>query len=226
MAQRADVHVQRARFADEVVAPNALQQFVAAHGAGCVLHQLTQQLKFLIGQFQQSPVPCGLAHRKVQLQAAAFQHAALFRRGRGAAAPQQRAHTGAQLQHAERFCHVIVRACIQADDLIVFRILGGQHHYGHARKARVRTHQLQRRNAVHTVQHDVQHRRVRHGILHFSQRVGRIRERAYRIAGRAQRHLQQHADALIILHHKNTRCLRHTDFPPFLTMGSAALQPP
>ena len=75
--------------------------------------------------------------------------------------------------------------------------------------------------------HDVQHRRVRHGILHFSQRVGRIRERAYRIAGRAQRHLQQHADALIILHHKNTRCLRHTDFPPFLTMGNlAGCRPP
>ena len=106
-----------------------------------------------------------------------------------AAAPEHRAHPGDELPRGERLGHVVVRAELQADDLVDLAVLGGQHDHRDVGALAQRPADLA---AGQAGQHEVEQDQVGAGAVEGLDRVR---------AGRADRDLE----ALLAQHVRTAR---------------------
>ena len=130
------MHVHRARVALIVVAPDEIEQVLAAVYAAGVLHQEFDEVELFHRQLDALAVLEGAAALGVDRDVAALQHRrglARLHADRGAA--QQGAHAGLELQDIEGLGHVIVRAGLEAHQQVGAFAARREHDHGHGRKA-------------------------------------------------------------------------------------------
>src|SRR5215210_7569321 len=120
------VHVYGARGAHARVAPDLLGQVLPALELAGTGGQRRQQLELLQAQVQGLAPDAGREVLRVQPQVAGFQDLAARPR-RGGAALEVRVDPRHQLLHAEGLGHVVVRPGLEALDLVLLGVLGGDH---------------------------------------------------------------------------------------------------
>ena len=107
LPQRPDVHVNRARFAVVIRAPDLFHELVAREGHAGMLQEQAQQLKFLECQLHTLPICRDGVRVEVDRNAAALQK---MRRCLHLAAAKDRLHAGDKLHDPEGLCEIVVRA--------------------------------------------------------------------------------------------------------------------
>ena len=147
--------VNRARFAEKILAPDRGQQLLARERPAGVCHERVQQLELLERELDTDAVGRNDVLTEVHLKAADADQLLLFRRA--AAAAQHRTDSRGHLHHAERLCKIVVRAEVKADDLVVLVALGRRHDDRDVGRARVGFQALEDGYAVLARQHDVEH---------------------------------------------------------------------
>ena len=118
LANVADVNANRARFAIELIAPNAIEQEVAREHFAAAEHEQLQKLELLQRQRQLFAVAERFVIADVDRQTADMKNAFFLILRCGAA--QQRLYAGDQLANRERLGDVVVRAQLEAQDLVHF----------------------------------------------------------------------------------------------------------
>ena len=214
LAQRLDVHVDRAALALKVIAPHALHQLLAREHATRVLHERKQQLVFLVRERDLLSVRQHRVRRRVGPDHAQLQAGGALLHARAA---QHRAHAREQLHHAEGLGHVVVRARVQTLDLVVLRALGREQDHRQLARAGAGAQPRKDGQSVLLRQHDVQQQQVGRLPLHCLAH-GRAVLKAVRVKpARRQRVEHQLADARVVLDAVN-RGHRPSSFRGFLPL--------
>ena len=129
-AEPADVHVDRSRLHNALVAPDPLQQAIARDHAILVLHQKAEQIELAPGESDLAPVhEHGHGVEIGKQMRAAIGQGQRFVTG---PPPQHRPHARRQFAQAERLGHIIVGAVLEPGDALVFTGARGQHDDWHA----------------------------------------------------------------------------------------------
>jgi len=157
------VHVHRARFADEVHAPDGVEELVPREGRAGIREEQLQKLKLLIGQRDARAADRDRVLLGTELERARAQH---LRRSFRRAAAQHRFHAGHELHHAERLHKIIVRAEVEPLYLVILRALCRGHNDGDVPQLRSRLHAAQKLDAVYPREHHVEHDKLGSLLLH------------------------------------------------------------
>ena len=157
LAQVADVGLEHARVAAEVVLPDVLEELRAREHAARVEHEVAQQAVLGRGELDVLPRAHDLVRVLVELDVLEREAARL---GLGqAAAAQDRADPGDELLEAEGLRDVVVAAEGEAADLVVGRVAGREEDDRHPRALGAEA--LGDVEALHVREHDVEHDEVR-----------------------------------------------------------------
>src|SRR5215210_5364279 len=122
-----DVHVYGARGAYARVPPHLFGQLLPALQLPRPRGQRHQKLKLLEPQVQRLAVYAGGEVLRIQPQVAGLEDLAARSR-RGGVALEVGVDPRDELLHAERLGHVVVGACLEALDLVLLGVLGGDHY--------------------------------------------------------------------------------------------------
>ena len=166
-AQVADVDVDGAGVAVVLVAPDALEQFVARKGAAGVRDEQLQELVLLGRQGDGLVVEPCLIGGKIEAQAADLQRLLppLLALAVLGGAAQHGLDAREQLAHGEGLDDVVVGAELEAEHAVDLLGLGGQHDDGDAARLRVGLETAADFEAVDFGQHDVEQHEVHTGGL-------------------------------------------------------------
>ena len=159
------MHVDRAGLAAVVHAPDLLKELVACERHARVGQKQAQEFKFFIRKRDTRAVDRDRVCVEIDDEPTAAQLMCSFFR---LAAAQHRLDAGHELHHAEWLDEVIVRAEVEAADLVVLRALGRSHDDRDGAQLRRRLHALQQLDAVHAGQHHVEHHQI--GLLRLERR--------------------------------------------------------
>jgi HlyD family secretion protein len=113
----------------QIVSPHALHERVATEDNPAVRGEQIQQIEFVRGQIDVTAIQPRETARGIDRQPAG-RHGRRMRPGGGAAASQQRTHSGDEFADAEGFRQVIVRATVESQNLVRFFATCGQHQDG------------------------------------------------------------------------------------------------
>src|SRR5215207_97588 len=116
-------HFDRVRDGERVVAPDLVEQLLAADHQALVAHQVLQELELALRQIDLTVRALDLVRVGVQRQVADAQRSHPARR----APAQQRAQAGEQLLALERLDEVVVGPDVQAGDARLERVTGREH---------------------------------------------------------------------------------------------------
>ena len=131
LAQAADVDVNGAGVALVVVAPDEVQETVPAVDAAGVFYEELDEVEFARGELDGAAVlACGAAVG-VDLEAAALDDGGGGAGGGHGGPAQQGADAGLELQDVEGLRHIVVRAGLEAQELVRILAAGGEHDDGH-----------------------------------------------------------------------------------------------
>src|SRR5579885_1160534 len=125
LAQPPHVNIDRSRFDERVSPPDHIEQLFARIDAHRVLDEEFQQFEFAQRQVLLSAVDEDLVGAEVDLEAAALVNAGRFGFARRVGASEERLDARDDLARAERLNHVVVRAHLEAEDLVHLGSLGG-----------------------------------------------------------------------------------------------------
>ena len=155
-AQALDVHVQGLGVADVIGAPHPVDELPAGEHPPAVAQEVLQEIELLQRHGHRIAVDGDDMALDVHDHAATAQDVLLqllLLELRLAAAAQHRADAGDELAGAVRLGHVVVRADLQAHDLVDFAVAGGDHDDRHIR---AQPDVLAHLGAAHARQHQVQ----------------------------------------------------------------------
>ncbi|SPE31588.1 hypothetical protein SBA6_160018 [Candidatus Sulfopaludibacter sp. SbA6] len=156
LAQAQDVDVHGAVGDGAVLAPDCVEQLLAAEDHSGAAHQKLQQPELRGGELQRRALQANLAAAGVQFQAAGLQHA----RGRCLVAKLE-LDARHQLAHEERLHYVIVGADLEAHDAVGLGGPRGQKDDGGGGEVRVLADAFADVEAVGIGQHDIEQDQVR-----------------------------------------------------------------
>ena len=179
-----DVHIDSSGLAIELIAPDAVEQEVAGQHLAAADDEQLEQLELLERQRQLLAVAEGLVVAHVDRESANVQDALILVLRCGAA--QKRLHAGNQLAHGEGLGDVIVRAQLEAENLVHFVALGGQHDDRNIRGGGLALQSSAHFHTVDTRQHDVQENQRRALVRADDQRVLARRRRHNAVSGSFQ----------------------------------------
>ena len=156
-AQTADGNIHRTQVAVVVIAPDVLHQFLAREHTAGRGRQKAEDIEFAGGKLECAPVLVDHAARTGDAQAVPSLRLRLFALLARKRAAHVRLDARHQLAHGERLCDIVVRAQLEAHDLVGLLLSRGQHD---DRNVALRTHAAADLEAVHLGQHDVEQNEV------------------------------------------------------------------
>src|SRR5262245_36070333 len=162
LAQVADVDVYGARIAVLGIAPDVLEQRLAAEHAAGRARQRGEDLELDVGDADLLRAQGDHAPLEVDLQLAAVEGLLVGRLRDHPRAPQGGLDAAAELAHREGLGYVVVGADLEAGDLVGLAALGGQHDDRHLA---ARAHLAADFDAVHLRQHQVEDDEIEAGLL-------------------------------------------------------------
>src|SRR5712692_283893 len=202
LPEPSDVHVDRLAIAREVMAPNVFQQGVAGVHASRVREQVGDQVELARRQLDVLCVHYDAACRAVDAEVAdrvELGHGFRLIRVRRCAAHHS-IDAGEHLADRKRLGDVVVRAELEADNLVDLGILGRDHDDRHAAALAQRATEVE---TAHAGQHQVEQDEVRAGGARRPQACSAVARVIHREPGRDEVVLEHLADALVVLHDKN-----------------------
>ena len=160
------MHVNGARLAAELIAPDIIQQLVTRKDNARMQQQKLQQLVLLKRQHDLLATHAHLMLQLMHLQrTAADKTIVRFRRLLRRAAAQHSLNACHHLQHAKGLGDVVISTTVKSLHLIILRALRRRHNHRNRRIALVCTQTRQNAHAVLIRQHNIQHNQLRDMLL-------------------------------------------------------------
>jgi ribokinase len=199
LAQVANVHVDRAGVAVEVVPPHGADQLLASEHPPRVLGHVGNQRELRLGEIDRPATAVHGVALEVDLEVAHPQHGpGLTATG----AAQDGAHARHELTRRERLGDVVVRPGLEALDPIVFRPLGGEQDH---RQAPFGTDAPENLGPLHAGQHAVEQDDVVGLALERPERARAVGDGVGAESLQFQGIAHQLANRFLVIHHEHPR---------------------
>src|SRR4051794_8304038 len=198
----AHVDVDGARVARERVAPDALEELVAGEHEAAMVEQLPEEVELLRRELHLVVADAHLAPPGVDVQVAVLDDGALPLAPIGRRAAQDRPDARHELARVERLREVVVRADLEADDLVDVLVACGQHEDRHVGAL---ANPLADLDAVDVREHQVEDDQRGRLRRHLRERLAAGRRRLDGVAGVLQVERDEGRDRALVLDDQDGR---------------------
>src|SRR5262249_20915710 len=127
LPQLPDMDVDRARVARERVAPHALEELIAGEDEAAMVEELPEEVELLRRKTDLGIADMALAAAGIEDEGSVLERASLVMRPLVPAATEDRAHPGDELARVERLRQIVVRAGVEASDLVEVVVARREH---------------------------------------------------------------------------------------------------